>query len=205
MNMIVKGAVTWNYSYAVLWNGINSFSETLEIDLTMWQNYSRFLFFCFSLSLVLLNVFGLKCPFFFFIGTAQGWVQKRNGGQAHNWEGEQDVQQGLPAHGADVATSPEQNGVHSNGLGCVAGHHVQCAPPTRVHVQPRSREHAAGRWFAAVREGPVLIVTVLFLVSHFAPNHFGFPVALGEVGERGSISLWIYALVFGILCRVTWS
>ena len=77
--------------------------------------------------------------------AAQGRVQKRDGGQAHDREGEQDVQQGLPAHGADVAARPEQNGVHPNGLGCVAGHHVQRAPPTRVHVQPGPREHAAGR------------------------------------------------------------
>lgn len=68
--------------------------------------------------------------------TAQGRdEQKRNdGGQEHEREGEQDVQPGLPAHGADVAAGEEQDGLHTNRLGRTARHNVQRSPTARVHV-----------------------------------------------------------------------
>lgn len=149
-------------------------SRLLENDLTLCIIEAK----TFVLLIVTKMPFCIVCYY-----AAQGWLQKRNRGQAHKRPSEQDVQQGLPAHGPDVAAGPQQNGVHTDGLCRVARHHVQCAPPTRVHVQSGPREHAAGRRFPAVRQGPVLLIAVRFVVSHFAPNHFGFPVCLKGVHD----------------------
>lgn len=60
-------------------------------------------------------------------------TQQRDEGEHRGRQGEQDVQQGLPADGANVASGEEQNGIHTHRFGGVASHNVQCAP-TRVQV-----------------------------------------------------------------------
>lgn len=78
-------------------------------------------------------------------------VQERDKGQWRKREGEENVQPGLSTDGVDVAACEEQNGVHTHRFGGVARDDVQCASAW-VEMQSRSGEHAAGRWFASVRE-----------------------------------------------------
>lgn len=66
--------------------------------------------------------------------------------------GEQNAEPGLRSDGADVAAGTQQDGVHTHGVCCIARHHVQCAPPPRVHLLPGPGEHAPRRWFSTVRQ-----------------------------------------------------
>lgn len=103
------------------------------------------------------------------IGTGEGRIQERNGGLGKRGQGEEDVQPGLPAHGANVAAGPQQNGVHPHRLRRPEGNHVQPPPSPPVHLQPRPGEHAARRRFPPVRQGPVPVSAAQFTVPSFAP------------------------------------
>lgn len=109
-----------------------------------------------------LRIITKKNVFIFFL-IAEGWIFKQDQKLSiilSNRPNEQDAGQGLPAHGADVATRQKQNGVHSHRFGCPPSHPLQCAPTSRVQVQPGPGEHASRCRFAPGGEVPDLILTV---------------------------------------------
>lgn len=143
--------------------------------------------------------------------TAKRREQERNS-RTRRQQGKQDVQQGLPADGADVAPGAQQNGVHPHRFSRVAGHNVQLAPTSRVQVQPWSREHALGRWFSSVRKNPIFIVFTITAAkcsccfsSIFTPNHFVF--SAGLAGSTVAVASGLagicvfFLLIFGFLLR----
>ncbi|KAE8662179.1 equilibrative nucleotide transporter 3-like [Hibiscus syriacus] len=111
------------------------------------------------------------------MGSLQKANTERTGARrATERPSDQDVQQRLPADGADMAPHTQQNGVHTNRIGRAPGHNVHRAP-SRVKLQPGSIEHAVSRRFSPVRECPVVsTATGVFHVRCFVTHRFGLAV-----------------------------
>ncbi|KAK8521207.1 hypothetical protein V6N13_077322 [Hibiscus sabdariffa] len=115
--------------------------------------------------------------------TAQRRIQQE---QEHGERpSEQDVQPRLPADGADLAPRTQQNCVHTHRFSRAPGHNVQRAP-SRVELQPGSREHAVSRRLSPVRECPIVsTATGILHVPGSAPHRLGLAVRVASAsGDR---------------------
>ncbi|KAK8569613.1 hypothetical protein V6N13_046662 [Hibiscus sabdariffa] len=117
--------------------------------------------------------------------TAQRRIQQEREHEHGERPSEQDVQPRLPADGADLAPRAQQNSVHTHRFGRAPGHNVQRAP-SRVELQPGSREHAVSRRLSPVRECPIVsTATGILHVPGSATHRLGLAVRVASAsGDR---------------------